>query len=178
MFKLTGIIYPTEWRVLSFFCGKNAEKRPKNAESLIINKLKLKIMERSTVSSCHSLKIIPIAKLSRFARYGSQVVMLVLGEATDAEAVPGTVKVSTSTENGIIKKKLTFNRADVSPLTSDELERYKTARLVATYVDESGRLRVAGSPSFPLSLDYIYQGGVYAVTLQGEDVAPDAFVAD
>lgn len=135
-------------------------------------------MSRSTVSSCHSLKIIPISKLSRFARIKSLVVMLVLGEPDDVLAVPGSVKVSQTDANGIIEKKITFERSDVSAYTADRLEWYKVSRLVATYIDESGRQRVAGSPNWPLSLNYQTTGGVFSVTLQGQDTAPDAFLTE
>ena len=104
--------------------------------------------------------------------------MLILGGDDDAVAVPGSVKVSTSSDNGIIKKKITFERSDVSDKTADILEGYKETRLIATYVDESGRRRVAGSPDWPLSLDYTTADGVFSVTLQGEDTAPDAFLID
>lgn len=135
-------------------------------------------MDRSTVSSCHSLKIIPLALLSRFARFGSRVSMMLLGEAIDAEAVPGSIKISTTTDNGKVKKKITFERSDVSAAVADRLDRFKVLRLVATYVDESGKRRVAGSPNWPLALDYITEGGVFSVNLQGEDVRPDAFLTD
>lgn len=135
-------------------------------------------MNRSTVSSCHSLKIIPLALLSRFARFGSRVSMMLLGEAIDAEAVPGSVKISTTTDNGKIKKKITFERSDVSETVADLLERFKVLRLVATYVDESGKQRVAGCPDWPLSLDYTTEGGVFSVNLQGEDIHPDGFLVD
>ncbi len=135
-------------------------------------------MDRSTVSTCHSLKIIPLARLSRFARIQSRVIIMLLGEAIDAEAVPGTVKISTTTDSGKLKKKITFERSDVSEAAADQLERYKVSRLVAVYVDESGKQRVAGSPDWPLSLDYTTEGGVFTVTLQGEDVRPDGFLAD
>lgn len=135
-------------------------------------------MDRSTVSTCHSLKIIPLARLSRFARIQSRVIMMLLGEAIDAEAVPGTVKISTTTDNGKLKKKITFERSDVSESVADILEGYKVSRLIAVYVDESGKQRVAGSPDWPLTLDYTTEGGVFIVTLQGEDVRPDGFLAD
>lgn len=134
-------------------------------------------MDRSTVSSCHSLKIIPLAILSRYARFGSRVSMMLLGEAIDAEAVPGSIKIST-TDNGKVKKKITFERSDVSAAVADRLDRFKVLRLVATYVDESGKRRVAGSPDWPLALDYTTEGGVFSVNLQGEDVRPDAFLTD
>lgn len=135
-------------------------------------------MDCATVSTCHSLKIIPISRLTRFARIKSRVVMMTLGEADDAEAVPGSIKLSNSSESGVVKKKITFERSNVSDITADLLDGYKVSRLLATYVDESGKKRVVGSPDFPLSLDYGTDGGVFTVTLQGEDTAPDAFLAE
>lgn len=135
-------------------------------------------MPRSTVSTCHSLKIIPLSRLTRFARIKSRVVMAVLGGADDAGVVPGSVKLSHSTDNGLVKKKITFERSDVSDVTADILDGYKVSRLIATYVDESGKRRVTGSPDYPLSLDYSTEGGVFFVILQGDDTAPDAFLAE
>ena len=34
--------------------------------------------------------------------------MMTLGEADDAEAVPGSIKLSNSSESGVVKKKITF----------------------------------------------------------------------
>lgn len=135
-------------------------------------------MNRSTVSSCHSLKLIPLALLSRYARYGSKVTILLLDEAIDAKAVPGSVKISTGADNDKIKKTISFERSDVSDTSADRLERFKALRLVATYVDESGKQRIAGSPAWPLSLDYTTGDGVFSVTLRGEDIRPDGFLLD
>lgn len=135
-------------------------------------------MNRSTVSSCHSLKLIPLALLSRYARYGSKVTILLLDEAIDAKAVPGSVKISTGADNDKIKKTISFERSDVSDTSADRFERLKALRLVATYVDESGKQRIAGSPAWPLSLDYTTGDGVFSVTLQGEDIRPDGFLLD
>lgn len=104
--------------------------------------------------------------------------MLVLGGEDDALAVPGSVKMSQTSENGITKKKITFERSDVTDSTSDTLQGYKVSRLIATYIDESGKRRVCGSPDWPLSLDYSTSGGVFSVTLQGEDTMPDAFLSE
>ena len=135
-------------------------------------------MTRSTVSSCHSLKIIPLSRLLRFARIQSRVILTLLEEDINAEAIPGTVKISSSSDNGILKKTITFERSDVSDSTADRLELFKRSRFIATYVDESGKRRIAGSPDWPLSLDYTNEGGVFIVTLQGEDIRPDAFLED
>lgn len=134
-------------------------------------------MKRSVVTECHSLKIIPISIITRFARFCSLIAIRLSGEAVDAGAVPGTVKVTTTSDNGYIKKQISFERSDVSENTADLLERLKYSRLVATYTDETGRERVAGSPNFPLALDYTIGGGVCSVTLRGEDTAPDGFLA-
>lgn len=135
-------------------------------------------MDRFTISACHSLKLIPLDIVARYVRLSSRVSMLLLGEAIDAVAVPGTIKISTSNDKGKIKKKITFERSDVSESVADMMERYKVTRLVATYVDESGRRRVCGSPDWPLSLDYAIEGGVFTVTIQGEDTMPDGFLMD
>lgn len=135
-------------------------------------------MKRTTVSVCHSLELIPFSQIGRFSKIGSSVFMIVVGELLPSGAVPGTVKCSHTSEDGKVKKKITFERSDVSKEMADELERYKNSRLIAVYVDESGHRRVSGSPNYPLSLDYAISGGVFSVTLQGEDSSPDAFLAD
>lgn len=135
-------------------------------------------MEQLTVSVCHSLKIIPVARLTRFARYRSRVILITVETPDDAAAVPGSVKISTTSDKGIIKKKITFDRSGVSDSAADILESYKCQRVVATYVDENGNIRVAGSPDFPLALDFTTGNGVFTVTLSGEDTQPDGYLAD
>lgn len=135
-------------------------------------------MKQLTISVCHSLKIIPVTRLIRFARFQSRVILIAVGTPDDAAAVPGSIKVSTTSDKGIIKKKITFDRSGVSDSAADILESYKCQRLVATYVDENGNTRVAGSPDFPLNLDYTTGNGVFAVTLSGEDTQPDGYLAD
>lgn len=66
-------------------------------------------MEQLTVSVCHSLKIIPVVRLTRFARFRSRVILITVGTPDDAAAVPGSVKISTTADKGIIKKKITFD---------------------------------------------------------------------
>jgi len=103
-------------------------------------------------------------------------VILVLGEPDDAKEVPGSVKVSTSEDNGVTKKKITFDRKGVSSIETDRLNGYKSTRVIATYIDENGNRRVAGSPNYPLTLNYSITGGAYSCVLEGEDTTPDAFL--
>lgn len=135
-------------------------------------------MEQLTISVCHSLKIIPLGRLTRFARFRSRVILIVVGSPDDAAAVPGSIKISTTSDKGIIKKKITFDRSGVSDSVADILESYKCQRVVATYVDENGNTRVAGSPDFPLALDFNTGDGVFTVTLSGEDTQTDGYLAD
>lgn len=103
--------------------------------------------------------------------------MKLLSGAEIAEAIPGTVTVATEAENGVIQKKITFSRSGISENTANQLQRYRISRLVALYVDEAGNRRVCGSPTYPLSLDYMTEDGAYTVTLQGEDLFLDGFLA-
>lgn len=135
-------------------------------------------MDRLTVSTCHTLKLIPTSRILTFANLYPKVKMKLLGEAIDSKSIPGTVMVSESKNDGKIKKKITYERSDVTENATAILERLKVSRLVATYIDERGRERVAGSPRWPLSLDYTIEGGVLIVTLQGEGLNPDAFLSD
>ena len=133
-------------------------------------------MNTNTVTGCHTLAIIPLTNLLRFARIGSRAVILMLGEPEAAKEVPGSVKVSTSTDDGVIKKKITFDRTGVNAIETDRLNGYKSTRVIATYIDENGNRRVAGSPNYPLTLNFSIEGGAYSCVLEGEDTNPDAFV--
>lgn len=133
-------------------------------------------MNSITVTGCHTLEIIPLTSLSRFARIGSRAVILTLGEPDKAKEIPGSVKVSTSTDNGVIKKKITFNRRGVTAIETDRLNGYKSTRVIATYIDENGNRRVAGSPNYPLSLNFTIDGGAYSCVLESEDTDQDAFL--
>ena len=136
-------------------------------------------MSRYTVSNCHALRLVPISILTRFAVVGSRVYLRRVGDASGSGAIPGTVKVATAADDGgRVKLKITFERSYVTPAVADELERLKRSRLVASYTDERGRARVAGSPNWPLSLDYVDEGGVFRVTVEGESLGMAGFLAD
>lgn len=96
----------------------------------------------------------------------------------DARAVPGSIEVNPSANDGIFTKNITYLRADVSPEVSENLEAMRNSRLIAIYVDETGSLRVCGSPDYPLTLDYFNKGGVFHVILSGKDTVGDAFLVE
>ena len=62
-------------------------------------------MRHLNVSACHSLKLYPVSILKHFARIDSNVQIMNLESPIDAEAVPGSLKVSASDSDGLIKKK-------------------------------------------------------------------------
>jgi hypothetical protein len=133
-------------------------------------------MSNYTVSTPHSLKIMPITKISRFARLGSKIMMIALTSAIDVKAIPGTITTTSTEEDGIITKKITFKRSNISADDIDTLERYSIMRLIAFYADERGNERVCGSPDYPLSFSYTFADGAIECTLTGKDTKPDAFI--
>lgn len=135
-------------------------------------------MKPVVVSVCHSLRIIPTSRIIEFARIQSKVIMKSSGVAIGTRYIPGTIKVSSTKENGIIKKKITYEQSGVSQPVADLYEEYVAIRFIATYIDETGNRRVAGSPTWPLTLDYTIENGVFNLTLQGEDTLPDGFLSD
>lgn len=135
-------------------------------------------MARSVVSVCHGLRLVPLSRIIRFVRIQSRVHLVLLGGPVDILEIPGSVTVSATSDNGMVKKKITFERSDVSDITADLLEGFRFSRFIATYVDESGKRRVAGSPDWPLSLDFTIEGGAFAVTIKGEDIHTDGFLVD
>lgn len=135
-------------------------------------------MKKQVLSSPHGLTLIPVSGVIRFARINSRTVLTVLGEKLDAFEIPGSIKTGNTIESGVFKKTISYERRGGSPLIADELEQLRHTRLVAVYMDEYGDRRVAGSPTYPLSLEYSSTEGGYAVTLTGEDTAADSYLMD
>lgn len=133
-------------------------------------------MTRLTVSAVHSLQLIPVDALSRFAQVQGRVSMLWLERPVDVMAVPGSVRVTSDNEEGIYRKTITFRRAPVDLEGSAQLEALSGCLLLAVYVDENGNRRVAGSPDCPLRLSYSSGEGTYMCTLSGEGVSIDPFL--
>ena len=133
-------------------------------------------MKTTILTGCHNLEIIPIHRVLRFARIGSKAIIGVLGQSEMSGAIPGTVRVSMEEESGIFVKTITFERAGVSPKTSDILSGWRHIPLIATYTDESGNRRVCGSTSYPLRFSYTDSGGVYSCKLEGSDTEQDSFL--
>lgn len=136
-------------------------------------------MGNLNVSAIHSLMLVPIDRLSRFAHVNAGVVLSFLKDPDDAHAVPGSIRVtvtSDSSEDGIFKKTISFKRISVDRQTTNLLNSYKISRLIAIYTDETGNRRVSGSPDYPLSFSYTSGEGVYTCKLEGEADTIDPFI--
>lgn len=133
-------------------------------------------MANLTVSVAHSLQLVPINRVARFAQTHSGVKLGLFRHPDPVEATPGSIKVSTSGEDGIYKKSIDYKVSTVDRSTANLLERYAAMRLVAIYTDETGSPRVAGSPDHPLTLTYTSGEGVFSCKLEGESDTIDPFL--
>lgn len=133
-------------------------------------------MANLNVSAAHSLQLVPINRLSKFAQVKAGVMLVYLQEPDEADAIPGSIRITTSEEEGKIKKSITYKRRTVDRVTANLLEGYRVTRLVAVYTDETGNKRVAGSPDYPLKFSYTSGDGVFTCKLEGEGDTIDPFI--
>ncbi|WP_290455591.1 hypothetical protein [Paramuribaculum intestinale] len=133
-------------------------------------------MANLNVSAAHSLQLVPIDRLSKFAQIKTGVMLVYLSQPDNANAIPGSIRITTSIEGGVIKKSITYKRRTVDRTTANLLEGYKVTRLVAVYTDETGNKRVAGSPDYPLKFSYTSSDGVFTCKLEGESLTIDPFL--
>lgn len=133
-------------------------------------------MANLNVSAAHSLQLVPINRLSKFAQIKAGVMLVFLEQPDEAEAIPGSIRITTNTEDGKIKKSISYKRRIVDRATANLLEGYKVTRLVAIYTDETGNQRVAGSHDYPLKFSYTSGDGVFTCKLEGEGNTIDPFI--
>lgn len=133
-------------------------------------------MANLNVSTVHSLQLVPIDRLSRFAQVKAGVMLLYLQQPDDADAIPGSIRITANEEEGKIKKSITYKRRAVDRMTANLLESYRVMRLIAIYTDETGNKRVAGSPNYPLKFSYTSGDGVFTCKLEGEGLTIDPFI--
>ena len=133
-------------------------------------------MANLNVSAAHSLKLVPINRLTMFAQVKAGVMLVYLQQPDEADAIPGSIRITTSEEEGKIKKSITYKRRTGDRVTANLLEGYRVTRMVAVYTDETGNKRVAGSPDYPLKFSYTSGDGVFTCKLEGEGDTIDPFI--
>ena len=135
-------------------------------------------MSNKTTSSPCRLRLIPAAKVARFAVIHQNAhVEFYSSDVIDIPLTPGTFKISDSPAEGagIYQKRHTF-RVPSSGLTQQQqLQELAHTPLVALYLDEKGRQKVSGEPLYPLTLSVQPSGGTYSCTLAGKCPSMDLF---
>lgn len=133
-------------------------------------------MVKLNVSAVHSLQLIPVDRMSKFAVLQNHAFIVLTDLQDSAGEIPGSVKIQTSDDDGKIKKTITYKRRPVDLPTANLLESYRHRRLIAVYVDETGSRRVAGSPDYPLTFSFTSGDGVFSCKLEGETTGIDPFL--
>ena len=134
-------------------------------------------MSKMIVSVVRCLRLIPVSDIKRFARIRAGVIMEVAGDHVEsAEAVPGSIKLTSDEDAGVITKTITYNRREEGLHLANLMETNKSTKLVAIYVDEVGNDRVCGSPDYPLQFSYTVGDGFFACKLEGSDADIDPFL--
>ncbi len=85
-------------------------------------------MANLNVSAAHSLQLVPINRLSKFAQIKAGVMLVFLEQPDEAEAIPGSIRITTNTEDGKIKKSITTN---VEPSTERPQIYWRVTKLPA-----------------------------------------------
>lgn len=134
-------------------------------------------MKRTTMSVCRDLLLYPVTSVYTYSRIRSEARFGSFTGGIEADAIPGTITLVETEEEDVKNRKITYQAAEMTPEAADRLSQLKKCKLIAVYTDESGRRRVAGSPSWPTALDYTSVGGVNTVVLTYSDTEQDAFLA-
>lgn len=132
-------------------------------------------MTTPTRTPASMLRLIPLHFISRYARIGAEIIMATTRRGFDSGAIPGTIFIENTSTGGLVNKKITFTRADLSLEVEQMLRGLRFLRVVAVYRDEAGNIRICGSPSYPLTLEYSTTSGGYEVTLTGADTETDGY---
>lgn len=128
------------------------------------------------VSAAHSLKIVDIEDISIFNRSRSQVILSWRNHASPLASIPGTIRPSSTPSDKGYTKTITFSVAIYNHDLADLILFYSKKRLLAIYTDARGRVRVCGSPEYPLRLSYTIQNGIISVTMTGIDTHDDGYL--
>lgn len=61
-------------------------------------------MGNLNVSAAHSLQLVPIDRLANFGQFRTSALLVFLGQPDDAEAIPGSIRVTLTDEEGKFKR--------------------------------------------------------------------------
>ena len=128
------------------------------------------------LSAAHSIKLVDIENISIFNRSRSQVILSWRDHSALLGSIPGTISPSSTPSDKGYTKTITFSVAIFNHELADLILFYSKKRLLAIYTDARDRVRVCGSPEYPLKLSYTIQNGIISVTLTGTDTHDDGYL--
>ena len=134
-------------------------------------------MKQTVISVAHCLVLWPVNDVLTFSELSNGVSMKTKGRGYDLGITPGSLTVSDKPDaKGIYSKKYTFKIPRPSAMVRAKIRLLATSGMyVATYIDDTGEQRVAGSKNYPLSLSYEYSAGVLLCTLKGKGTDADPY---
>lgn len=130
------------------------------------------------VSGAHSLRVVPCGKIFSMGIVHGEAHLLTIDRGIELKAVPGSVQPTDSAEEGLYHKLIAFRLGQVSQARTLLLESLTAEDLVAIYVDEHGRNRVAGSLEWPMRFTFSVAGGLYECQLECRGLEVTPYLAD
>lgn len=128
------------------------------------------------VSGAHSLRVLDASKVFSMGVLQGGVYMLSFDLGIELDAVPGTVVPSDTAEDGLFHKLIAFRLGQVSQSRTELLQALSATQIIAIYVDEHGKNRVAGSLDWPMVLTYSIAGGLYECQLECRGLEPNPYL--
>ncbi len=130
------------------------------------------------VSGAHSLRVLDASKVFSMGVLQGGVYMLSFDLGIELDAVPGTVVPSDTAEDGLFHKLIAFRLGQVSQSRTELLQALSAIQIIAIYVDEHGKNRVAGSLDWPMVLTYSIAGGLYECQLECRGLEPNPYLKE
>lgn len=128
------------------------------------------------VSGAHSLRVLDASNVFSMGVLQGVAYILSFDLGIELDAVPGTVIPSDTAEDGLFHKLIAFRLGQVSQKRTELLQALSATQIIAIYVDEHGKNRVAGSLDWPMVLTYSVAGGLYECQLECRGLEPNPYL--
>ncbi len=130
------------------------------------------------VSGAHSLRLLDARKIFSFGILQGSAYILTTDLGIEMKTVPGSVQSTDTAEEGLYHKLIAFRMGQVSQERTQLLESLTADDIVAIYVDEHGRNRVAGNLDWPMHFTFSIAGGLYECQLECRGLEPNPYLMD
>ena len=130
------------------------------------------------VSGAHSLRLLNAKKIFSFGILHGGAYILTADLGIEMKAVPGSIQPTDTAEEGLYHKLIAFRLGQVSRERTELLKSLTADDIVAIYVDEHGRNRVAGTLDWPMRFTFSIAGGLYECQLECSGVEPNLYLMD